>query len=101
MALKNFEQFQNFFHFLQRSPQGILHLPLLLEQRAPEAADPALAQRFRELLLGMKYADPELRPLFDLEGLTMWCEGRLDGYLPLEDAVNRLGIRRLSCFSFY
>ena len=28
--------------------------------------------RFRELLLGMSYTDPDVRPLLDLEGLTAW-----------------------------
>jgi len=46
------------------------------------------AERFRELLLGMSYADPELRQLFDLEGLKSWCDGRTSGYAPLEAAVD-------------
>jgi ABC-type phosphate/phosphonate transport system substrate-binding protein len=49
---------------------------------------PATAERFRELLLGMSYADPELRPLFDLEGLKRWCDGRTEGYAPIEAAVD-------------
>jgi ABC-type phosphate/phosphonate transport system substrate-binding protein len=49
------------------------------------------AARFRELLLGMSYADPELRPLLDLEGLKAWCDGRTSGYEPLESAVDALG----------
>jgi ABC-type phosphate/phosphonate transport system substrate-binding protein len=53
-------------------------------------ADAATAERFRELLLGMSYADPELRQLFDLEGLTSWCDGRTAGYAPLEAAVDAL-----------
>ncbi len=53
-------------------------------------ADPAQAERFRQMLLGMSYADPKLRPLFDLEGLTRWCEGRTEGYVPLESAVDAL-----------
>ncbi len=47
-----------------------------------------LASRFRQLLFGMSYADPELRPLFDLEGLKTWCDGRTSGYTPLETAVD-------------
>jgi ABC-type phosphate/phosphonate transport system substrate-binding protein len=47
-----------------------------------------LTGRFRELLLGMSYADPELRSLFDLEGLKTWCDGRTSGYAPLEAAVD-------------
>jgi ABC-type phosphate/phosphonate transport system substrate-binding protein len=50
--------------------------------------DAATAERFRQLLLGMSYADPELRQLFDLEGLTRWCDGRTVGYTPLESAVD-------------
>lgn len=53
-------------------------------------ADSATTERFRELLLGMSYADPELRQLFDLEGLTRWCDGRTEGYKPLEAAVDTL-----------
>jgi ABC-type phosphate/phosphonate transport system substrate-binding protein len=48
------------------------------------------ARRFSELLLGMSYADPELRQLFELEGLKAWCDGRTSGYAPLEKAVDRL-----------
>lgn len=55
------------------------------------SAPPDLAARFKHLLLGMSYADPALRPLFDLEGLKSWCEGRTDGYMPLESAVDAFG----------
>ena len=47
--------------------------------------------RFVELLLGMDYADPAVRPLLDLEGLTRWMPGRLEGYAPLEAAVDATG----------
>jgi ABC-type phosphate/phosphonate transport system substrate-binding protein len=50
--------------------------------------DAARTERFRQLLLGMSYSDPELRQLFDLEGLTSWCDGRTAGYAPLERAVD-------------
>ena len=43
--------------------------------------------RFRELLLGMSYADPEVRPLLDLEGLKQWQPGRTEGYAALDAAV--------------
>lgn len=43
---------------------------------------------FVSLLLGMDYADPAVRPLLDLEGLTRWLPGRLEGYAPLEAAVD-------------
>jgi phosphonate transport system substrate-binding protein len=46
---------------------------------------------FRELLLSMSYADADVRPLLDLEGLKQWVPGRLDGYAPLSAAVDRLG----------
>jgi ABC-type phosphate/phosphonate transport system substrate-binding protein len=52
------------------------------------SADPAATERFGQMLLGMSYADPELRQLFDLEGLTRWCDGRTSGYAPLEAAVD-------------
>jgi phosphonate transport system substrate-binding protein len=55
------------------------------------AAPPELVERFRTLLLAMHYDDPEVRPLFDLEGLTMWCDGRVEGYRPLEVAVDEAG----------
>jgi ABC-type phosphate/phosphonate transport system substrate-binding protein len=54
-------------------------------------ASPELATRFGELLLGMSYADAELRPLLDLEGLKQWCAGRTAGYAPLEAAVDAFG----------
>jgi ABC-type phosphate/phosphonate transport system substrate-binding protein len=52
------------------------------------SADAETSMRFGQLLLGMSYADPELRQLFDLEGLTRWCDGRTEGYAPLESAVD-------------
>ena len=51
----------------------------------------AALQRFVELLLAMDYADPWVRPLLDLEGLTRWLPGRLSGYPQLESAVDRFG----------
>ena len=47
--------------------------------------------RFVELLLGMDYSDPAVRPLLDLEGLTRWLPGRTSGYGQLEAAVDRFG----------
>lgn len=44
---------------------------------------------FRELLLGMSYDDPEVRPLLDLEGLKRWKPGRTSGYALLDHAVTR------------
>lgn len=50
--------------------------------------DPALAQRFADLLLGMSWDDPEVRPLLELEGLKVWHPGRSSGYALLERAVD-------------
>ncbi|MEZ4654049.1 MAG: PhnD/SsuA/transferrin family substrate-binding protein [Candidatus Eisenbacteria bacterium] len=44
--------------------------------------------RFRELLLGMSYEDPKVRPLLDLEGLKVWKPGRTEGYEILNRAVD-------------
>ena len=44
--------------------------------------------RFGELLCSMDYADPEVRPLLDLEGLHTWVDGRTEGYELLERAVD-------------
>jgi phosphonate transport system substrate-binding protein len=46
--------------------------------------------RFRELLLGMSYDDPEVRQLLDLEGLKAWKPGRVAGYRALEQAVDEM-----------
>lgn len=47
--------------------------------------------QFRDLLLSMSYADAEVRPLFDLEGLKRWVPGRTQGYAQLSAALNRFG----------
>ena len=47
--------------------------------------------RLGALLLGMDYADAELRPLLDLEGLKEWRPPRLSGYWQLERAVDEAG----------
>jgi ABC-type phosphate/phosphonate transport system substrate-binding protein len=47
--------------------------------------------RFRELLLGMSYSDPEVRPLLDMEGLKQWQPGRTEGYAALDAALRRFG----------
>jgi ABC-type phosphate/phosphonate transport system substrate-binding protein len=54
-------------------------------------AEPELVARFRELLLGMSYADPNVRPLLDLEGLKAWVPGRVSGYAQLSEAIDRFG----------
>ena len=54
-------------------------------------APAAPVARFLELLLGMSYADAEVRPLLDLEGLKQWVPGRVSGYEQLATAVDRFG----------
>jgi ABC-type phosphate/phosphonate transport system substrate-binding protein len=54
-------------------------------------APPDLVRRFVDLLLGMKYEDPVVRPLLDLEGLKQWLPGRLEGYVQLTRAVDSFG----------
>lgn len=54
------------------------------------ASRPEIA-RFVELLLGMSYADPTVRPLMDLEGLKQWQPGRTEGYRLLDDACTAFG----------
>jgi ABC-type phosphate/phosphonate transport system substrate-binding protein len=56
-------------------------------------APDGLLDRFTDLLLGMTYDNPGVRPLMDLEGLKAWRPGRTDGYAALDDAVSR--------FNFY
>ena len=45
---------------------------------------------FVDLLLGMRYDDPAVRPLLDLEGLKAWRPGRTSGYGQLEQAVKEV-----------
>ncbi|WP_336214194.1 phosphate/phosphite/phosphonate ABC transporter substrate-binding protein [Nonomuraea sp. LPB2021202275-12-8] len=63
------------------------HCNMTVADSAPEEP----VRRFGELLTGMSYADPEVRPLLDLEGLTSWEEGRTSGYGALEAAVDASG----------
>lgn len=56
-----------------------------------DGAPEVLLGRFVDLLLGMSYGDPQVRPLLDLEGLKAWKLGRTSGYSQLERAVDRFG----------
>ncbi|GGX85513.1 phosphate/phosphite/phosphonate ABC transporter substrate-binding protein [Streptomyces minutiscleroticus] len=56
-----------------------------------DAAPASLTDRFGDLLLGMDPADPEVRGLFDLEGLNAWLPGRTKGFTALEAAVEETG----------
>lgn len=51
-------------------------------------ADAAVVARFTELLLAMRWDDPQVRPLLELEGLKAWLPGRTSGYAALERAVD-------------
>jgi ABC-type phosphate/phosphonate transport system substrate-binding protein len=48
-------------------------------------------ERFVQLLLGMSWDDPVVRPLLEMEGLRRWLPGRTQGYVTLEAAVDRFG----------
>jgi phosphonate transport system substrate-binding protein len=54
-------------------------------------APQALIHRFTELLLAMRFDDPAVRPLLELEGLKQWLPGRASGYALLNSAVDRAG----------
>ena len=51
-----------------------------------DAARPEV-KRFTELLLSMRYDDPNVRPLLDMEGLKAWKPGRTSGYNLLNRAT--------------
>jgi len=52
------------------------------------AAPAALIERFTALLLAMRWDDPQVRPLLELEGLREWRVGRTSGYALLDRAVD-------------
>lgn len=54
---------------------------------SPQASEVQVT-RFVELLLGMAWDDPQVRPLLELEGLKAWRTGRTSGYALLERAVD-------------
>jgi len=55
---------------------------------ASPGARPALLAKFTELLLAMRWDDPQVRPLLELEGLREWRVGRTSGYAMLQRAVD-------------
>jgi phosphonate transport system substrate-binding protein len=67
------------------------HCTMTAGPAAAGGAPQADLARLAELLLGMDYADAELRPLLDLEGLKEWRPPRLSGYEQLERAVDEAG----------
>jgi ABC-type phosphate/phosphonate transport system substrate-binding protein len=48
-------------------------------------------RRFVDILLGMSFEDPGVRPLLEMEGLQRWLPGRTSGYAALNRAVDRTG----------
>ena len=52
------------------------HCNFTVSPSAPEAQ----IARFTELLMGMQWDDPAVRPLLELEGLKAWLPGRTSGY---------------------
>jgi phosphonate transport system substrate-binding protein len=54
-----------------------------------DGAPAASIAQFRDLLLNMSYADPQVRRLLDLEGLRRWLPGRTEGYTLLSKAIDK------------
>ena len=54
-----------------------------------DGAPAQLVGKFQQLLMSMRYDDPEVRALMDLEGLKAWRVGRTSGYAQLERACAR------------
>jgi phosphonate transport system substrate-binding protein len=54
---------------------------------SPGAPEEPVA-RFTELLLAMRWEDPDVRPLLELEGLKVWLPGRTTGYAALTRATD-------------
>lgn len=59
---------------------------------ALDGVDHELLERFKDLLLSMRWEDPEVRPLLELEGLRRWQEGRTTGFAQLSRAIDALDI---------
>ena len=57
-----------------------------------DAVEPMTVAAFNELLLSMRFDDPEVRGLLELEGLRQWLPGRVSGFDQLERAVDLLGL---------
>lgn len=58
------------------------------------ALDAARAKSFTEGLLAMRYDQPDVRKMMDLEGLKKWMPGRVEHYAVLEEAMERQGFFR-------
>jgi ABC-type phosphate/phosphonate transport system substrate-binding protein len=56
-----------------------------------DEAPAAQMAQFVDILLGMSFEDPAVRPLLEMEGLQRWLPGRTSGYAALNRAVDRSG----------
>lgn len=56
-----------------------------------DGAPAGTIERFVELLSAMSYADPQVRPLLDMEGLKCWQAARTSGYDLLAAAIDGFG----------
>ena len=56
-----------------------------------DGTDSRALAKFLELLMGMRWDDPTVRRLMDLEGLKAWKVGRRTGYAQLEAACTAFG----------
>lgn len=56
-----------------------------------DGLDPEHEVLFLELLMGMRWEDPAVRALMDMEGLRAWRLGRTSGYAALDRACTRFG----------
>lgn len=89
----------NHMHFIQEgtlpsgATRGIAQTPQYdhCNFTVLDGAPAASVARFRDLLLNMSYADPQVRRLLDLEGLKRWLPGRTEGYTLLSKAVEKFG----------
>ncbi|MFS2294165.1 MAG: phosphate/phosphite/phosphonate ABC transporter substrate-binding protein [Actinomadura sp.] len=75
----------------QTAPYDHCNMTVHCDTTVAGSASAALVDRFAELLLSMSFADPEVRPMLELEGLKAWVEGRDTGYDALEAAVDEAG----------
>ena len=75
----------------QTAPYDHCNMTVVSGLAGDDPARTALLDRFVARLLAMDYADPVVRPLLDLEGLTRWLPGRVEGYGQLEAAVDAAG----------
>jgi ABC-type phosphate/phosphonate transport system substrate-binding protein len=61
--------------------------------------DVAIANRFRDALLGMRWDNPAHRPVLEAEGLKQWLAAKTDGYTSLRDAAQAQGFFDRSRFN--